>query len=71
MRLGGRLGGHLVQGHVDGTGTAARATAAEHWDLVAISLPADLARYVVREGLDHRRRRLAHRRLGRPRARSP
>ena len=38
--LGGRLGGHLVQGHVDGTGTVLERTPAEHWELVKISLPA-------------------------------
>ena len=51
MRLDGRLGGHLVQGHVDGTGRHRwRARRREHWDGRAISLPADLARYVVEKG---------------------
>jgi riboflavin synthase len=50
MALGGRLGGHLVQGHVDGTGTVLERTPAEHWELVRISLPAELARYVVEKG---------------------
>ncbi|MFC0598796.1 riboflavin synthase [Streptomyces palmae] len=50
MELGGRLGGHLVQGHVDGTGTIAERTPAEHWEIVKISLPAHLARYVVDKG---------------------
>ncbi|ARF54356.1 riboflavin synthase [Streptomyces gilvosporeus] len=50
MALGGRLGGHLVQGHVDGTGTIAARTPAEHWELVRIALPAALARYVVEKG---------------------
>jgi len=50
MALGGRLGGHLVQGHVDGTGTVLERTPAEHWELVKISLPAELARYVVEKG---------------------
>jgi riboflavin synthase len=48
--LGGRLGGHLVQGHVDGVGRLHARTSSEHWDLVAITLPADLARYVVEKG---------------------
>lgn len=48
--LGGRLGGHLVQGHVDGVGRVLARTSSEHWDVVAISLPADLARYVVEKG---------------------
>ncbi|MFF4699061.1 riboflavin synthase [Streptomyces chattanoogensis] len=50
MALGGRLGGHLVQGHVDGTGTIAERTPGEHWELVRIVLPAALARYVVEKG---------------------
>ncbi|MGD9484306.1 riboflavin synthase [Streptomyces sp. TRM70308] len=50
MALGGRLGGHLVQGHVDGTGTLAARTPGEHWEVVRVTLPADLARYVVGKG---------------------
>ncbi|KUL35125.1 riboflavin synthase subunit alpha [Streptomyces sp. NRRL F-4489] len=50
MALGGRLGGHLVQGHVDGTGTITERTPGEHWELVRIALPAPLARYVVEKG---------------------
>ena len=42
-----RLGGHIVQGHVDGTGTVVRRTPSEHWEVVEISLPAELARYLV------------------------
>jgi riboflavin synthase len=48
--LGGRLGGHLVQGHVDGVGRLLSRTSSDHWDLLAISLPAELARYVVEKG---------------------
>ncbi|MBB4895225.1 riboflavin synthase [Streptomyces olivoverticillatus] len=50
MALGGRLGGHLVQGHVDGTGTIIERTPAEHWEIVKIALPAELSRYVVDKG---------------------
>ena len=50
MRLDGRLGGHLVQGHVDGTGVIVSRSPAEHWHVVRISLPEDLARYVVEKG---------------------
>jgi riboflavin synthase len=50
MRLDDRLGGHLVQGHVDGTGTIIHRSPAEHWDVVRVSLPDDLARYVVEKG---------------------
>ncbi|WP_431041197.1 riboflavin synthase [Streptomyces sp. P1-3] len=50
MELGGRLGGHLVQGHVDGTGVITERTPAEHWEIVRISLPPAVARYVVEKG---------------------
>lgn len=50
MRLDGRLGGHLVQGHVDGTGAILARTSSEHWDVVTVSLPTYLARYVVHKG---------------------
>lgn len=50
MRLDGRLGGHLVQGHVDGTGVIAERVPSQHWEVVRISLPGDLARYVVHKG---------------------
>ncbi|MEU8580019.1 riboflavin synthase [Streptomyces sp. L500] len=50
MALGGRLGGHLVQGHVDGTGTIVERVPGEHWEIVKIALPAPLARYVVDKG---------------------
>ncbi|MEU6868537.1 riboflavin synthase [Streptomyces sp. NPDC046876] len=50
MALGGRLGGHLVQGHVDGTGEIISRTPSEHWEIVKISLPENLARYVVEKG---------------------
>src|SRR5512139_3998164 len=47
VRLADRLGGHLVQGHVDGVGTITAREPGEHWEVVRISLPEDLARYVV------------------------
>jgi riboflavin synthase len=47
---GTRLGGHLVQGHVDGVGAVVRRTPSKHWDVVEISLPPELARYVVPKG---------------------
>jgi len=50
MALGGRLGGHLVQGHVDGTGTIVERVPGEHWEIVKIALPAALSRYVVEKG---------------------
>ncbi|HWN62003.1 MAG TPA: riboflavin synthase [Streptosporangiaceae bacterium] len=50
VRLADRLGGHLVQGHVDGTGTIISRSPADHWDQVRISLPASISRYVVHKG---------------------
>lgn len=50
LRLSDRLGGHLVQGHVDGTGQVIARTSTPNWDVVRVSLPADLARYVVQKG---------------------
>jgi riboflavin synthase len=45
-----RLGGHIVQGHVDATGSVRRRTPSEHWELVEIGAPTDLMRYVVEKG---------------------
>ena len=50
MPLGGRLGGHIVQGHVDATGTIVERRPGERWDVVRISIPARLGRYVVEKG---------------------
>lgn len=48
--LSTRLGGHLVQGHVDGTAEVLGRTPSEHWELVRISLPDSISRYVVEKG---------------------
>ena len=48
--LATRLGGHLVQGHVDGVGEILSRNATEHWDLVTIALPTHLAPYLVDQG---------------------
>jgi riboflavin synthase len=45
-----RLGGHIVQGHVDGVGTIASRTPSEHWEAVDVSMPSELARYLVDKG---------------------
>lgn len=45
-----RLGGHIVQGHVDGVGTLLSRTAGERWEVVRVGLPPDLSRYVVHKG---------------------
>ena len=50
MRADGRLDGHIVQGHVDGTGVIAERRPARDWEVVRISMPAGLARYIVEKG---------------------
>jgi len=50
VRLADRLGGHLVQGHVDATGAIISRSPSAHWDQVRISLPGTIARYVVLKG---------------------
>ena len=45
-----RLGGHIVQGHVDGTGRVISRSPSEHWEVVRLALPDALARYVVEKG---------------------
>lgn len=50
MRSDGRLDGHIVQGHVDGTGRIIDRIPGERWEVVRIVLPDDLARYVAPKG---------------------
>ncbi|HZZ50138.1 MAG TPA: riboflavin synthase [Pseudonocardia sp.] len=50
MPAGGRLGGHIVQGHVDGVASVLRRTPGDRSDEVQFSLPAELSRYVVEKG---------------------
>jgi len=45
-----RLGGHIVQGHVDGTGEIRSRTPSEHWEVVEIGLPDGMGRYLVDKG---------------------
>ncbi|MGI8531597.1 MAG: riboflavin synthase [Geodermatophilaceae bacterium] len=45
-----RLGGHVVQGHVDGVATVLSRTPGSHWEVVRLALPVALARYVVSKG---------------------
>lgn len=45
-----RLGGHIVQGHVDGTGHVVSRAPSEHWEVVRIEIPSSIARYVVEKG---------------------
>lgn len=46
----GRLGGHIMQGHVDATTTLISRESSENWDVLRFALPADLSRYVVDKG---------------------
>jgi riboflavin synthase len=48
--VGARLGGHLVQGHVDGVGKVIAREPADEWEVLRFSLPPELARYVVEKG---------------------
>jgi riboflavin synthase len=50
VRADARLGGHVVQGHVDGVGVIARRSPGPRWDEVEISIPVELARYVAEKG---------------------
>ena len=50
LRAGDRLGGHVVQGHVDGTGTVGSVSDEGFARLVRVSAPAELLRYVVEKG---------------------
>ena len=50
VRPDGRLGGHIVQGHADGTGAVLSRQPGADWEVVRISLPPELARYVVYKG---------------------
>jgi len=50
LTLASRLGGHLVQGHVDATATVIERTPGDNWEVVRFALPVDVARYVVEKG---------------------
>ncbi|MGH3475022.1 MAG: riboflavin synthase [Aeromicrobium sp.] len=50
LAAGARMGGHIVQGHVDGTARLLDRTTSDNWDLLRFSLPRDLARYLVEKG---------------------
>lgn len=45
-----RMGGHIVQGHVDGVATVISRTPGEKWEQFIIEVPADLSRYIVNQG---------------------
>ncbi|HEX2319818.1 MAG TPA: riboflavin synthase, partial [Streptosporangiaceae bacterium] len=48
--VGGRLDGHIVQGHVDGTGVITESRPADRWHVLRISIPAGLSRYIAEKG---------------------
>lgn len=50
MAASGRLGGHIVQGHVDASGEIVAREPGDHWEVVTIALPDAVARYVVEKG---------------------
>lgn len=50
LAAGQRMGGHIVQGHVDATAQLVARTPSEHWEVFRFSLPASLGRYVVEKG---------------------
>jgi riboflavin synthase len=50
LAVGGRLGGHLVQGHVDGVGVVEAVEPQEHWTVLRVTIPAELRRYLVEKG---------------------
>ena len=50
VTLATRLGGHLVQGHVDAVGAVSAREHSENWDVVTITPPKDLLKYVVEKG---------------------
>lgn len=49
-RMDMRMGGHIVQGHVDGVATVVSRTPGEKWEEFVISVPATLTRYIVNQG---------------------
>ena len=50
LRADGRMGGHIVQGHVDGVATLVRRDSAAEWDDLTFAVPAEVERYVVPKG---------------------
>ncbi|MGA0118734.1 MAG: riboflavin synthase [Candidatus Nanopelagicaceae bacterium] len=49
-RADSRLGGHIVQGHVDGVGTVKENSPGERWNKFVISIPVALTKYIVNQG---------------------
>ncbi|HZZ98176.1 MAG TPA: riboflavin synthase, partial [Jatrophihabitantaceae bacterium] len=49
-RVDSRLDGHIVQGHVDGTGVIVSRTPGDAWEAVRFGIPQELSRYVAEKG---------------------
>lgn len=50
LAAGQRMGGHIVQGHVDGVSEVVSRTPSKHWEVLRFALPQQLERYVVEKG---------------------
>ena len=50
LMSGSRMGGHIVQGHVDGVGEVIENSTGEKWNKLVIRIPQHLAKYVVNQG---------------------
>ena len=50
LAAGARLGGHIVQGHVDGVASLIERTPSTHWEILRFTLPGELAHYLVEKG---------------------
>jgi len=50
MRSGARLGGHIVQGHIDGVAEVIENSKGDKWNRFVVRIPSELARYVVNQG---------------------
>jgi riboflavin synthase len=49
-RVDGRLGGHIVQGHIDGTARVSSIEVSDDWTVMTFATPADVERYLVEKG---------------------
>ena len=50
VSVGDRLGGHIVQGHVDGTAELVSRTPGDHWEVFRFTVPTILSRYITEKG---------------------
>ncbi|GAE77362.1 riboflavin synthase eubacterial/eukaryotic [Cutibacterium acnes JCM 18918] len=66
MPVGDRLGGHIVQGHVDGLAKLVFRTPGDHWEVFRFALPAAVSRYVVEKRIDCDQRHIFDRLRGGP-----